>query len=526
MALNELAYSQDIVWIAYDVNKYEPAKLKPIDTSDPWCVLVNKPKGGVWACPVNSRRGWERFCRSEEFNLDKLDKFFKFKLKPEGKIYQIDNFKDLQRVSTKFSQITSNMKCLSIDFDELMMRQGYDGVYVTENALGIYDRWDTNTNVCLKGLELWDVESICVFNPDVIEPIEDEPMQMNDDELKQVVTEGIKRVLQEYLDNNLIGPLRNYLKRGRKKYDQDSFRKLYYDYQVGNKDITSRNAFDKYEVFKNGWVLHFTNYPFDILMNGFKGLDKEMMPQLWRTFARGLPMSDEEGYAFAFDANDKIPDSSIRYGKYALMFRTSGLKVHNLGDLGQWQVIFNSKMANMKQCFLLRFDTKTESYFDGNGDVDSSESVTGVSVINPSTKKAVYKAGTIEDAVAWVQQNYQQYSGTNVFNNIPKMSASEANAKAVVNKLIEFFNQNCTGNKMSYQETHGMYEDTYFLYDTGLRVQQFKQFFDYMNKGNLSFHFGYPEYRGQLEWKNKFGQKADTSEVKQITITRKRGGFE
>jgi hypothetical protein len=50
------------------------------------------------------------------------------------------------------------------------MDEGYCGIYVTNN--GIRQRSDIRIgDKTILGLSTWDVESLCVFYPDVIEPL-------------------------------------------------------------------------------------------------------------------------------------------------------------------------------------------------------------------------------------------------------------------------------------------------------------------------------------------------------------------
>ena len=305
------------------------------------------------------------------------------------------------------------------------------------------------------------------------------------DEIREAVGQATKEVLREYLDKNLMGPLYGYLKRTRKKYDQKGFNKLYHDYQLGKTDITTRRAFTNPQVFKNGWVVHFTNSPYEILTNGFRGVARENMEYIWRTFGRmdimGPGYSDE-GYAFAFDANE-IGRNSIDYGDYALIFRVSGVKVNNLGDLGQSQVIFNSKMADLKQCFILTFNTNSESSYNGNGDMDTVRHLSGVSVINPYTKKAVFKAGDIQTAVKWVEENYQQYSGANVFNQMPKIKEKENELQAKVDELVNYVKKYSKGHcEVSQTDFNKGWIITNIRYDEGtFNIRLFKQYANYLN---------------------------------------------
>lgn len=194
----------DKVWISYGTSVFDPDKFKTYDSSFskeaykkriidrglekciPYSEFMvqrrrdmgntNKPHFGLWASPVDSERGWRNFCMGGGWNLDNLRDKFLFKLSPDSKIYVIDNTEDLDAISA-FGFDNNGWK--TIDFRRLL-DDGYDGLYITEYATGIHD----NSNTMLKGLELWDVESICVFNKDVIIPIDDESLFPDDSDLE------------------------------------------------------------------------------------------------------------------------------------------------------------------------------------------------------------------------------------------------------------------------------------------------------------------------------------------------------
>ena len=335
--------------------------------------------------------------------------------------------------------------------------------------------------------------------------------KVGEKELRYIVNETCETLLREYLDNNLMAPLRNYLKRGRKKYTWYDLQKMYRDEQLKDKDIiTTRMAFQDYDVFKNGWVLHFTNNPFQIIANGFKGIDKEFMYRIWRTYGTSMPRVPE-GYAFAFDANDVLPNNAIDYGEYALMFRTSGLKVTNLGDSKQKQVVFNSKLANMKNCFLLRFDTSKEANFDDTGESHSITHIDGVSVINPYTKKAVYKAKNIEQAVQWVETNDRQYSSTSTFNNVGNLRNRDNMGLEVIKKVVEYFEQNFKGryaieplyNNGGRSFMSIVYENTM---ENAFPIRPFLEYFNSIKTDDVECQtYQGGDWNSQCVWRSKYG---------------------
>ena len=91
---------------------------------------------------------------------------------------------------------------MAIDFKRLL-ENGYDGIYVTEKALslkGIFSLYGENENV--QGLLTWDVESLCVFNPDVVVPLEENTEKLTESELKWIVTECAKRLIIKESDED------------------------------------------------------------------------------------------------------------------------------------------------------------------------------------------------------------------------------------------------------------------------------------------------------------------------------------
>lgn len=198
MKLNEVAYSPDIIWITYGSNKFDPSKFKPIDYSRAW--LNNKPSGGLWACPLESDE-WNSWCRGEGFMTDKLKSHFMFKLSPDANIYAINDKEDLIKISTaKYpSDFFGDQKY--IDYQKLLAN-GYDGIYVTKDAINSTSMTRVRGNGgYVAPLDAWDVESICVFNPNVIIPVNDSKVSNNvrltESQLRKIIAKGIKSALNE-----------------------------------------------------------------------------------------------------------------------------------------------------------------------------------------------------------------------------------------------------------------------------------------------------------------------------------------
>lgn len=181
---------KDLTFVAYGTDSYDSQKFKPFnkELTDSHFYL-NKPIGGLWASPLNSRYGWGQWSSNNRFRLKSLEKHFLFKINPNAKIYVIDDIDDLINISTKIN----NFGQKGINFDKLI-NDNYDGIFVTSNAIGKL-RYVKSP---YEGLSSWDVESICIFNPNAIIPIEEDAFE------KASVNKYENDITDEELeDNNL-----------------------------------------------------------------------------------------------------------------------------------------------------------------------------------------------------------------------------------------------------------------------------------------------------------------------------------
>ena len=152
------------IWVSYGSETFEPIKFKSI-VIDMSCRCLNKPYGGLWASPADSKYGWKDWCEMEDFRTDRLSVSFEFKLSVESKIYVIDNMADLECISTAGP---NEMGRYYINY-ELLLDMGYDGLFVTSYAARAFHLY-TNDDL-INDLNAWDCESICIFNKDVVIPI-------------------------------------------------------------------------------------------------------------------------------------------------------------------------------------------------------------------------------------------------------------------------------------------------------------------------------------------------------------------
>jgi hypothetical protein len=148
---------------------------------------------------------------------------------------------------------------------------------------------------------------------------------------------------------------------------------------------------DNPELIKNQWLIHFTDNANDIAKEGFKyGIDE--MEKLGLT----CHLSDFEkkygGYNFAYTLSDfpKYAKKSggYKYGKEAVIFNASGIKVWHYGD-EEPQVIFYGNTAKN----IIPITSGENSEF----------------AIYSKDNKILYENDDLKNVVYWLIKNFNQY---------------------------------------------------------------------------------------------------------------------
>lgn len=125
---------------------------------------MNKPFGGLWACPIRLDgefiTAWQEWCSNEMPHWLK-DFGVKFSLKDNARIYTIDSYDDLAALYDKYKQeSTVYYPKPLLDFEAISL--DFDAIYLTE-----YGEMVTRfSEVDLYG---WDVETLLVLNFDAID---------------------------------------------------------------------------------------------------------------------------------------------------------------------------------------------------------------------------------------------------------------------------------------------------------------------------------------------------------------------
>jgi len=144
-------------YIHYGSDKFDIRKFKEVEND-----MFLKPKGGLWASPVNSYIRWFEFCLEQNFNINKLKKSFIFELDNSSKILTIDSKDKLKEIFDKYGFV-NKIGFNQLDFTKIA--KDYDALEVlVSKDSDVYEE-----------LRAWDCDTLLVMNPKVI--IEDKSLQ-------------------------------------------------------------------------------------------------------------------------------------------------------------------------------------------------------------------------------------------------------------------------------------------------------------------------------------------------------------
>lgn len=244
----------DTVFVSYGTDSFSEENFKTPTFNQ----SNNKPHGGFWGSPIDSKYGWGQWSDDNDFNIMSLDKHVLFKVKKGSRIYIIDTKEDLDNISkqvsmyedqkddmikTMLERYNNDMRYYKaivkavedyiskyneniIDFDWLV--KNYDGIYVTDNAVRKLRHVAGGTGLCT-----WDVESICIFNPNVIEII---PETAFDKTMVPSYEKGVINPYEEDEVDDIFGYSGNRMQNKKQKQINKTY-ELY-----GNRNINSDSS--------------------------------------------------------------------------------------------------------------------------------------------------------------------------------------------------------------------------------------------------------------------------------------------
>lgn len=159
-------------FIHYGSTDFDPKLFHPVKN---FCEYSNKPlhDTGFWATPIVTENGWRDWCEGNEWrtNGSYLSRFFVFHLRPSAKVLKIENNDDVTKfLNSKYQKrfwnsIGSYARDIAPDFEKLS--KDFDALYAR-----IFENKDLRSGTYWQ-LYGWDVDSILIFNPSIIEKIGD-----------------------------------------------------------------------------------------------------------------------------------------------------------------------------------------------------------------------------------------------------------------------------------------------------------------------------------------------------------------
>ena len=144
----------ETIYIHYGHDSFDKSKFNPIKNQKD---LVVKPKGGLWACRKDSSRTWKDWCIIQDFEKDRLKKSFEFTISKDAKILTIDSQKKLNSLRDRDYMSPTGYKAL--DFEQLSKEYDAIEVLISKDGDLYFDLYG------------WDIDSILIMNPDIIEEV-------------------------------------------------------------------------------------------------------------------------------------------------------------------------------------------------------------------------------------------------------------------------------------------------------------------------------------------------------------------
>lgn len=229
-------------------------------------------------------------------------------------------------------------------------------------------------------------------HPYIIDNYEEELLnraeEIGDDEAIELINNAEWYELAEYVDGNK--KYVSIMKSAFKRFSQNA-----HDYNIPEEQVPTWAHMEYRKIFKNQWLIHFTESANEIAKTGFNNfiteIDKLGLTK-WDTYSERA----KDGYGFAYSVDDYVKYSKggdymgWKYGSEAVLFLASGLEVYHWGD-SEAQHIF--KGDTVKQYVPITQGEELD-----------------FAVYNKKSGEILYENDDLEKVVDWVLTNYRQYS--------------------------------------------------------------------------------------------------------------------
>lgn len=150
-------------YIHYGNNHFDRNNMLQAIQIDPDGDYRNKC-GGFWASPVECGYSWHDWCINEDFHTERLDTHFTFTLSPNARVLTVKSIKDLPQECIVYDEADYRHRDPRISFKYL--KRYYDAIEVVISAN--YNELRGFANYHGLWFCTWDVDSILIWNPDVI----------------------------------------------------------------------------------------------------------------------------------------------------------------------------------------------------------------------------------------------------------------------------------------------------------------------------------------------------------------------
>ena len=121
----------------------------------------DKPRGGLWASPIDSNYGWKEACYERDIDINPNESF---EFTCEGLFLVIDGVEDLKSM---LKTVVETVKCGDDEYNfygwdfERLVDFGISAIHLTKNGLNETAHSDP-------GLFGWDCECVLVLNPKTV----------------------------------------------------------------------------------------------------------------------------------------------------------------------------------------------------------------------------------------------------------------------------------------------------------------------------------------------------------------------
>jgi hypothetical protein len=154
------------IYISYLKEDFDKNKMIIPKDMNQW---ISKPAGGFWGSPEDAEYGWKDFCADWK-DLSKTIPF-RFTLIDNAKILVIEELDDINKLNYCKSNDWDDK--LYIDFNSI--RDKYDGIELKDPSIGhrfLFGNKYKDIQRKEECFNSWDCESIVIWNPDIIIPME------------------------------------------------------------------------------------------------------------------------------------------------------------------------------------------------------------------------------------------------------------------------------------------------------------------------------------------------------------------